>query len=263
MISMQCGAIPEDLLADELFGHDKGAYTGALDRKRGRFERADKGTLFLDEIGELSLEAQVKLLRVLQDGCFERVGGTNTIEVDVRVIAATHRDLDKMVQEGNFREDLWYRLNVLPIRIPPLRLRREDIPSLVQYFVERKSQEMNLLRTPRISSHDIERLKAYDWPGNVRELQNIVERALILSRGDSLRFPDLTASHFPPERQRADSLPETVRTMDEAMADHIYLVLERVGWQVAGSGGAAELLDMNPSTLRFRMKKLGITRRRC
>jgi transcriptional regulator with GAF, ATPase, and Fis domain len=260
MISMPCGAIPETLLDSELFGHEKGAFTGASERKRGRFERADGGTLFLDEIGELSPEAQVKLLRVLQERCFERVGGAETIEVDVRVIAATHRDLDKMVREMKFREDLWYRLNVLPIRIPPLRLRREDIPSLVQYFVERKAREMNLLRVPRISSHDLERLKAYDWPGNVRELQNIVERALILSRGDSLRFPDLASSRPDSEGQETAAASGAPRTMDEAVADHIRSVLDRVGWQVAGSGGAAELLDMNPSTLRFRMKKLGIHR---
>ena len=262
MISLQCGAVPESLLDSELFGHERGAFTGASERKRGRFERADGGTLFLDEIGELSPEAQVKLLRVLQERRIERVGGTKTIEVDVRVIAATHRDLDKMVREAKFREDLWYRLNVLPIRIPPLRLRREDIPSLVQYFVELKAKEMNLLRTPRIANHELERLKAYNWPGNVRELQNIVERALILSRGDGLRFPDLPRSHIAPDSPRTIPSAETMMTMDEAIADHIRAVLERVGWQVAGKGGAAELLKMNPSTLRFRMKQLGISRRR-
>jgi transcriptional regulator with GAF, ATPase, and Fis domain len=260
MITMQCGAIPETLLDSELFGHEKGAFTGASERKRGRFERADGGTLFLDEIGELSPEAQVKLLRVLQEHCFERVGGMKTIEVDVRVIAATHRDLDMMVREGKFREDLWYRLNVLPIRIPPLRLRREDIPSLVQYFVKRKAREMNLLRIPLVSSHDIERLKAYDWPGNVREVQNIVERALILSRGDSLRFPDLSASHIERDNQMTSYSDTSSLTMDEAMASHIRSVLERVNWQVAGKGGAAEILKVNPSTLRFRMKKLGVRR---
>jgi DNA-binding NtrC family response regulator len=166
-----------------------------------------------------------------------------------------------MVREGTFREDLWYRLNVLPIRIPPLRLRREDIPSLVQYFVERKAQEMNLPRIPRVSSHDLERLKSYDWPGNVRELQNIMERALILSRSDSLRFPDLAASYVGSANDKAP-LAETVLTMDQAIADHIRAVLERVRGQVAGPGGAAELLQMNPSTLRFRMKKLGISSRR-
>jgi transcriptional regulator with GAF, ATPase, and Fis domain len=262
MISMQCGAIPDTLLDVELFGHEKGAFTGAVERKRGRFERANGGTLFLDEIGELSQEAQVKLLRVLQERRFERVGGTKTIEVDVRVIVATHRDLDKMVREGTFREDLWYRLNVLPIRIPPLRLRREDIPSLVQYFVERKAREMNLQHTPHFSSRDLDRLKAYDWPGNVRELQNIVERALILSRGERLRFPDLSTNHQAPGNLNKALTTTPLRTMDEAIADHIRAVLDRVEWQVAGSGGAAEILQMNPSTLRFRMKKLGVKKER-
>ncbi len=259
MISMQCGAIPESLLDSELFGHEKGAFTGASQRKRGRFERADGGTLFLDEIGELSPEAQVKLLRVLQEQRFERVGGSEPIEVDVRVIAATHRNLEEMVREGTFREDLWYRLNVLPIRIPPLRLRREDIPSLVQYFIQRAASELNLPHAPGIDAFELERLKAYDWPGNVRELQNVVERALILSQGGPLRFPDLGTGR----QASGTSAPprETTRlgTLDEAMADHIRRVLDRTNGQVAGPGGAAEILDMNPSTLRFRIKKLGIT----
>ncbi len=261
LISMQCGAIPETLLDSELFGHEKGAFTGALGSKRGRFERAQGGTLFLDEIGELSLEAQVRLLRVLQERRFERVGGTKAIEIDVRVIAATHRDLETMVREGKFREDLWYRLNVLPIRIPPLRLRRDDIPSLIQYFIQRKAQEMNLTHIPWVSSHDLERLKAYRWPGNVREVQNIVERALILSQGDRLRFPDLGLSSAPIASQASNSTSDTWLTLDEAMASHIRRVLEHVDWQVAGKGGAAEILNMNPSTLRFRMKKLGIARK--
>ncbi len=258
MITMQCGAVPESLFDSELFGHERGAFTGADRRRRGRFERAHGGTLFLDEIGELSPEAQVKLLRVIQERCFERVGGSETVEVDVRVIAATHRDLDAMVREGRFREDLWYRLNVLPIRIPPLRLRREDIPSLVRHFVERKANEMNLQRIPRVTSSDLHRLQRYDWPGNVRELQNVVERALILSPGGSLVFPPLGAVRRPgaPARERMALL-----TMDEAMAAHIRAVLEHTDGQVAGPGGAAEVLDMNPSTLRFRMKKLGLAGR--
>ena len=214
----------------------------------------------MDEIGDLSPEAQVKLLRILQEKRFERVEGTRTIEVDVRMIAATNRDLDKMVREGKFREDLWYRLNVLPIRIPPLRLRQEDIPSLVQYFVERKAQEMNLQYTPQVDSNSIERLKAYDWPGNVRELQNIVERALILSRGGRLRFPELNSVPKVLEDQNRIQSAADVMTMDQAMANHIRLVLEYTGGQIAGSGGAAELLQINESTLRFRMKKLGIRR---
>ncbi len=262
MISLQCGAVPDTLLDTELFGHERGAFTGATDRKRGRFERADGGTLFLDEIGELSPEAQVKLLRVLQERCFERVGGTETTEVDVRVIAATHRDLSEMVRQGQFREDLWYRLNVLPIRIPPLRLRREDIPSLVQHFVERKVREMNLQRVPSIPAHELDRLAAYDWPGNVRELQNIVERALILSRGERLHFPDLPRDLPAPGRAVVTAADGPVPTMDEAIADHIRHVLRRTGGKVAGRSGAAELLQMKPSTLRWRMKKLGIPSRR-
>lgn len=256
MIRMQCGAIPETLLDSELFGHEKGAFTGALERKRGRFERAHGGTLFLDEIGELSPEAQVKLLRVLQEKQFERVGGTHTLTADVRVIAATHRDLGRMVREGNFREDLWYRLNVLPIRIPPLRLRRDDIPSLVQHFVQRKVRELNLLNMPQIDNETLARLKAYDWPGNVRELQNIVERALILSRGDRLMIPALRSNA--PIADAAETVPVSVQTMDEAVADHIRLALKHTSGRIAGHGGAAEILGMNPSTLRFRMKKLGM-----
>lgn len=260
MITMQCGAVPDTLLDSELFGHEKGAFTGAVARKRGRFERAHGGTLFLDEIGELSPEAQVKLLRVLQERRFERIGGTETIEIDVRVIVATHRDLERMVREGSFREDLWYRLNVLPIRIPPLRLRREDIPSLVQHFAERKAQELSLSRAPRISGRDLEQLKNYDWPGNVRELQNVVERALLLSSGDSLVFSELARprSHSANFGHPPDNT--TVLTMDEAIAAHIRRVLDHVRWKVSGPGGAAELLQVNPSTLRFRMQKLGISR---
>lgn len=258
MISLQCGAIPVSLLDSELFGHEKGAFTGATERKRGRFERTDGGTLFLDEIGELSLEAQVKLLRVLQEKKIERIGGTRTIEVDVRVIAATHRDLEAMVREGKFREDLWYRLNVLPIRIPPLRLRREDIPSLVQYFVEKKAREMNLMKTPRIDNTSLNRLKHYDWPGNVRELQNIVERALILSGGDYLDFPELEPINGSLKVKASNRKKGSLKTMNQAIANHINYVLEKTGGQIAGKGGAAEILNMNPSTLRFRMKQLGI-----
>ena len=257
MVRVQCGAIPESLLDSELFGHEKGAFTGAVERKRGRFERAHGGTIFLDEIGELTADAQVRLLRVLQEKEFERVGGSQTLSVDVRVIAATHRDLAQMVRDGRFREDLWYRLNVFPIQIPPLRLRRDDIPELARYFIERKAREMNLEKVPRVSVDHIERLKAYDWPGNVRELQNVIERALILSRSGPLSFPALGA----PSRSQASvrapvqSLP---RTLDQVAADHIRHTLDETGGRIAGPGGAAEVLKINPSTLRSRMKKLGI-----
>ena len=261
MVTMQCGAVPDSLLDSELFGHEKGSFTGASESKRGRFERADHGTLFLDEVGELSMEAQVKLLRVLQEKRFERIGGNKTIKVDVRVIAATHRNLEKMVREGTFREDLWYRLNVFPIRIPPLRLRREDIPALIKYFVRRKAQDMNLVNVPLIETHEVDRLKEYDWPGNVRELQNIVERALLVSKGKYLHFPSLTGQHIQEKNNLKSCLPDGDLSLDKMMNQHIRSVLNHVGGKIDGQGGAAEVLRMNPSTLRFRMKKLGIERK--
>jgi transcriptional regulator with GAF, ATPase, and Fis domain len=252
-VSLQCGAVPDALLDSELFGHEQGAFTGALERNRGRFERAHGGTLFLDEVGELTADAQVKLLRVLQEGRFERVGGTEGIEVDVRVVAATHRDLERMVRQGAFREDLWYRLNVLPVRIPPLRARRGDVPSLVQHFVLRRSREFGR-RPPAVSSETMKRLVAYDWPGNVRELQNVVERALLLSPGDELVVADLGGLAPDVGAVTAGMLG----TLDEAIAAHIRRVLDHTEGQIAGAGGAAEVLDVKPSTLRHRMRKLGL-----
>ncbi len=181
IITVNCGAIPESLIDSELFGHEKGAFTGAISQRRGRFERADSGTIFLDEIGELPLQVQVKLLRVLQNREFERVGGTETIRPDIRIIAATNRNLEQMVNEKKFREDLWFRLNVFPIYVPPLRARKEDIPELAHHFVEIKSVELKLPAFPKISSKAMGLLTSYDWPGNVRELQNVVERELILN----------------------------------------------------------------------------------
>jgi transcriptional regulator with GAF, ATPase, and Fis domain len=255
-VKVNCGAIPETLLDSELFGHEKGAFTGALSQKRGRFERADKGTLFLDEIGELPPQAQIRMLRVLQYKELERVGGTTPISVDIRLIAATNRNLEEMVKEKYFREDLWFRLNVFPIRIPSLRERRGDIPALVHYFVERKSRELKIPSPPPLAAGVIDRLTAYDWPGNVRELENLVERALILSQGAPLAFDDLgemkTVTNALPGRD-AESL-----NLDAVISAHIRRILEMTGGRVHGKGGAAELLGVNPSTLRYRMNQLGI-----
>jgi transcriptional regulator with GAF, ATPase, and Fis domain len=259
MIRVQCGALPESLLDSELFGHEKGAFTGAFEQKRGRFERAHKGTIFLDEIAELTPGAQVKLLRVLQDKQFERLGGSQTISVDVRVIAATHRDLQAMIRKGQFREDLWFRLNVFPIHLPPLRLRREDIPSLVQHFVERKAREMNLRVSSRLAAGAMEKLLAYNWPGNVRELQNVVERALILTQGRDLDFPDVASGEpraAPAAAPEATQVP--VGPLAESTARHIRQALAQTRGRVGGPGGAAALLKVNASTLRSRMRKLGI-----
>jgi len=215
--------------------------------------------LFFDEIGELTLGAQVKLLRVLQDNKFERLGGSKTISVDVRIMAATNRDLQRAVQEGQFREDLWFRLNVFPIQLPPLKQRREDIPALVQWFVDRKSREMGLPEQPTLVAGAVERLLDYDWPGNVRELQNVIERALILGRGGSLEFPQLGPQRAgdlaPADADMIDDFP----TLDEVAAVHIRRALTATRGRVQGEKGAARLLDINPSTLRARMRKLGIS----
>ncbi|MCK5804299.1 MAG: sigma 54-interacting transcriptional regulator [Lentisphaeria bacterium] len=257
MIRVQCGAIPEALLDGELFGHERGAFTGAIQTRRGRFERASQGTIFLDEIAELTPEAQVKLLRVLQEKEFERVGGDRTIKADVRVIAATHRDLPRMVADGTFREDLWFRLNIFPIHLPPVRERRGDIPSLVRHFVERKAREMGLLPIPEVDPNALGAALDYDWPGNVRELQNVVERALILSRGHPLRFLDLTP--VPPASTVVGLGGDApLATLNDAMASHIQKALELTKGRVEGPDGAARMLAVNPSTLRFRIKKLGI-----
>jgi transcriptional regulator with GAF, ATPase, and Fis domain len=261
-IAVNCGAIPESLLDSELFGHEKGAFTGALSRKRGRFERADKGTILLDEIGEMPFEAQVRLLRVLQHREVERVGGTDRIPVDIRIIAATNKDLPAMVEAGRFREDLWFRINVFPIAVPPLRDRPSDVPALVQHFVERKAGELNLGETPRLAPGALDQLMAYDFPGNVRELENLVERAMILHRGEALRFDDLDAT-LP---SMADArLPEDdgeVLDLDTVNRLHIQRVLRMTDGKIHGPGGAGELLGINPNTLRYRMRKLGVPFRR-
>ncbi|MCB9481961.1 MAG: sigma 54-interacting transcriptional regulator [Desulfobacteraceae bacterium] len=259
MVKVNCGAIPESLMDSELFGHEKGAFTGAFTRKRGFFEQADKGTVFLDEIGELSLGAQAKLLRVLQTMEFHRVGGSSPVMVNVRVIAATNRDLLKMVKEKRFRKDLWFRLNVFPIYIPPLRQRKEDIKDLAEYFMKKKSCEMNLEKTPEITESSVIQLENYYWPGNVRELENIIERSLILRMNNGLvSFENiLSASSFTEKNEPAGNLKK-FDTLENMTRLHIKKALEISGCKIEGKDGAARLLGMNPSTLRSKMKKLGI-----
>jgi transcriptional regulator with GAF, ATPase, and Fis domain len=263
-IKVNCGAIPENLIDSELFGHEKGAFTGAVAEKRGRFERAEGGTIFLDEVGELPLQAQVRLLRVLQNHEIERVGGSRPIPLDIRVIAATHRNLENMVNENRFREDLWFRLNVFPIIVPPLRQRKEDIPALTRHFVTRKCQELGISGSPAIAPGALQRLADYSWPGNVRELENLVERELIRYRGGQLAFESL----FPVDRKKTtpdrheEISPDTPLNLDEVVSQHITKVLKMTSGKIHGQGGAAELLGVEPNTLRARMDKLGISYRR-
>ncbi len=256
-VSVNCGAIPESLIDSELFGHEKGAFTGALSQKRGRFERANGGTIFLDEIGELPYQAQSRLLKVLQDKEIERVGGVETIKLDIRVIAATNRNLEKMISENEFRKDLWFRLNVFPITIPPLRDRRSDIPSLLQYFITQKSHELKLRSIPKVAPGAIDSILDYRWPGNVRELENVVERELILNSTGPLKFDHLkqTRSNQKPILHHSDN---EVLTLDEVTKNHIKSALQKAKGKIHGKGGAAELLGVNASTLRNRMNKLGI-----
>jgi transcriptional regulator with GAF, ATPase, and Fis domain len=257
-IPVNCGAIPDSLMDSELFGHEKGAFTGALTGKRGRFERAVGGTILLDEIGEMPLDAQIRLLRVLQNREIERVGGTDRIPVDIRIIAATNKDLSAMVRDGRFREDLWFRLHVFPIEIPPLRDRGADIPALVHHFIERKAGELKLGETPTLAPGAIDVLRSYDWPGNVRELENVVERAMILHRGGPLRFDGLGASRAG-QREPVRGRPAgAVAPLDDAIGDHIRRALTVCGGKIHGPGGAAELLRVNPNTLRSKMRKHGI-----
>ncbi|MDR3555667.1 MAG: sigma 54-interacting transcriptional regulator [Syntrophobacteraceae bacterium] len=262
LVVVNCGAIPENLLDSELFGHEKGAFTGAIAQKRGYFERAAGGTIFLDEIGELPLQAQVRLLRVLQNKTVERVGGTKTIAVDVRIIAATHRDLEELVRTGAFREDLWFRLNVFPIVIPPLRDRLEDIPALAHHFIATKSKELKVYPQPSIAVEEIERLKAYHWPGNVRELENLIERELIHNLGkgssgrlrfDHLQMPEKTEDAVLEHRNGSELI-----TLEELVSRHIRRTLQNTNGRISGPRGAARLLGVNPHTLRSRMMKLGI-----
>lgn len=262
LIKVNCGAIPEGLIDSELFGHEKGAFTGAVSMKRGRFERAHNGTIFLDEIGELPLDAQVRLLRVLQEKEVERVGSTSSIPIDVRVISATHRNLEEMVKKGAFREDLWFRLNVFPIIIPPLRHRPQDIPALVRYFMEKKVKELKIRKPFALSPVIMERMQQYAWPGNVRELENIIERLIITGPDNSIatvfQNPDHQGIHLKPSIKH--DIPNTTEqlSLDQVMISYIQDVLKETNGKVEGPDGAAAWLGLHPSTLRARMKKLKI-----
>ena len=258
LIKMDCAAVAESLMESDLFGHEKGAFTGAISRVRGRLERAHGGTLFLDEIGELSLQTQKKILRVLQDGVLERIGGSETISVDIRFIAATHRPLQAMVETGEFRKDLFFRLNVFPIEIPPLRERQEDIPHFVDHFIKKRSRKMRLPSIARLAPGVIDRLTAYEWPGNVRELENLVERELIVRGERPLTFSSLLPAGFQGIEEPVEDLESGALSLDRAMSSHIKKVLDMTGGRVEGKQGAARLLDIHPRTLQHRMKKLGI-----
>jgi transcriptional regulator with GAF, ATPase, and Fis domain len=253
LLRVNCAALPPTLIESELFGHERGAFTGAVSARQGRFELADRSTIFLDEIGDLPLDLQAKLLRVLQEGEFERVGSSHTRKVDVRVIAATNRDLITAIEQGDFRADLYYRLSVFPIHVPPLRERLQDIPQLVWFFVHKRQRALHRYITT-IPDATIEALQRYSWPGNVRELGNVIERALIRSTDGTLVIESgLDESLMAPPNLGGD-------TLDAFERRHIEGVLRRCGWRINGSGNAAERLKIHPNTLRFRMKKLGIKR---
>ena len=254
-VKLNCAAIPTGLLESELFGHERGSFTGAIAQKIGRLELAHRGSLFLDEIGDIPLELQPKLLRVLQEREFERLGSTRTQKIDVRIVAATHRDLEGMILEKLFRSDLYYRLNVFPIYVPPLRERPEDIPLLVKHFVQQANRRMRKT-IDTIPSETMEALIRYRWPGNIRELENVTERAVILSPGPVLRLsPRDLNSRVPP-----DQSGDRYQTLEEVERNHILRTLKDARWVLSGPSGAASRLGLNRSTLYFRMKKLGIAR---
>jgi formate hydrogenlyase transcriptional activator len=255
LVKVNCGAIPAGLVESELFGHVKGAFTGALQKRSGRFELADGGSIFLDEVGELPLDTQVKLLRVLQEQEFDPVGSARSVKVDVRVIAASNRDLAAMVRDGMFRADLFYRLNVFPIVVPPLRDRRDDIPLLAAFFLDGMAKRLGK-PLEGFTARSMERLRGYDWPGNVRELQNVVERASILALGPVV---DLQPDLLPATAPRPDA-PAGLVTLDEVERQHILRVVRQANWIIEGQRGAASILGLHPNTLRSRMKRLGIAR---
>jgi formate hydrogenlyase transcriptional activator len=266
-IKVNCAALPMSLIETELLGHERGAFTGATAAHAGRFELADGGTLFLDEIGDLAVELQSKLLRVLQDGEVQRLGATRPRKVDVRLVAATNQDLERAMAEGRFRRDLYYRLSVFPIQIPPLRERREDIPLIAWAFVERRQAKLGR-RIEQIPSDVVDALVAYDWPGNVRELENVLERALILSPGQTLRLDDplrapgraAPAAAAPAAASSPGAGSAANHSFDAMAREHVRAVLERCSWRINGPGGAAEVLAVHPNTLRSRMKRLGLAR---
>ncbi len=267
LVRVNCGSMPKELIASELFGHEKGAFTGAISMKRGKFERADQGTLFLDEIGELPAGEQIHLLHVIQNREVERVGGSNVIPIDVRMVFATHRDLKEMVDDGTFREDLFFRMNVFPIIIPPLRERLGDIPSLTHHFLKIKTAQLRLKEIPKLRTGALESLKDYNWPGNIREFENIIERALIQHRGGPLDFsPLLSQSSNDQQIEKVDKNTglslDNIPSLDEMLTRHITTTLKLAKGKIAGRGGAAELLDLHPNTLRKKMDKLGIRYRR-
>src|SRR5882672_4032245 len=255
-VKLNCAAIPTGLLESELFGHEKGAFTGAVAQRIGRFELANRGTVFLDEVGEIPLELQPKLLRVLQEREYERLGSSRTLRTDARLIAATNRDLGAMVEEQKFRADLFYRLNVFPVHVPPLRERQDDIPLLVRHFVQQFARRMNKV-VDTVPTETMNALVRYHWPGNIRELQNLVERAVILSTGPILKVP-LNDLQAPPAPAAARRIP----TLQEAERRHILEALDASNWVISGPNGAATSLGLKRSTLQARMDKLGIRRAR-
>jgi len=255
LITVNCTALPANLFESELFGREKGAFTGADARQIGRFELANGGTIFLDEIGEMPMELQCKLLRVIQDGEFERLGSPHTIKTDVRIIAASNRNLEEEIKNGTFREDLFYRLNVFPIKIPPLRQRKEDIPLLVNHFVAKFNKKMGK-QIEIVPKDTLNELQGYRWPGNVRELESVIERAVIISQGKMLQVLD----SFETYQKAEEPSGFEIKSLEELEQDHILRVLQKTGWRIEGEKGAAVLLGLNPSTLRARMRKFGIAR---
>jgi formate hydrogenlyase transcriptional activator len=257
LVKVNCATLPANLIESELFGHERGAFTGAMEKKIGRFELADGGTIFLDEIGELPMELQSKLLRVLQEGEFERLGNPKTIKVNVRVIAATNRNLETAIEKKEFREDLYYRLNVFPVVTPPLRDRKDDIPLLVTHFIRKYENKMGKKITS-VAQDVMEALTAYNWPGNIRELENLIERALILTNGNMLEYGDWV----PVEKAAANKKSSAAVKLEDVEKDHIVSILKQVNWKVSGDSGAAKMLGLNATTLEARMKKLGIVRQK-